>query len=59
MLLAQSVVILLILSFAALPCRSFVKCEEPFAQFHLEFSDIEYNYIFLFEILGNDIRKKK
>lgn len=46
MLLAQIVVILLILSFTALPCRSSVKSEEPFAQYHLEFSKIEYKYIF-------------
>lgn len=46
MLLAQTVVILLILSFTALPHRSSVQSEEPFAQYHLEFSKIDYKYIF-------------
>lgn len=59
MLLAQFAVILLILSFTALSCRSFVKCEEPFEQFHLEFSKTEYKYVFLFEIKGRNISQKK
>lgn len=59
MLLAQFVVILLVPSFTALPCRSFVKSEEPFAQFHLEFSKIEYKYIFRFKIKRNNTIKKK
>jgi len=59
MLLAQFVVILLIVRFTALPCRSFVKSEEPFAQFHLEFSKIEYKYIFHFKIKRNNTSKKQ
>jgi len=59
MLLEQFAVILLILSFTALSCMSFVKCEEPFEQFHLEFSKTEYKYVFLFEIKGRNISQKK
>lgn len=54
MLLAKFEVILLILSFTALPCRSFVKSEEPFAQFHIEFSKIECKYIFHLKIKRNN-----
>lgn len=49
MLLAQFVVILLRLSFTALPHRSFVRFEEPFAQFHLESSKLENKDVFHFQ----------
>lgn len=59
MLLAQFVVILLRLSFTALPCRSLVKSEELFAQFCVEFSKIENKYIFHFQGNNRSQREKK